>query len=785
MTRFNSMNSIILIGMDGTGKSTLGLMSATILHKKFIDLDSLIRQSSPSLIEETNNPQQQREYQHEVILSKIEEHQKNAVIILPSSCVDHVKTMELLINLKDDHPIVHIECELHRILQYLSYLDLRSDVSKYEKFLRFYNSRLTNYRNCSNFDFFNRNFEESIIDSEFSNKNLLALKSTEQDYIKFLKFIIYGLRDEYPKLLSISPEFKSNSTSIQLLFPYVLNDELDIVELTVGGDCIEILLCLKNFNRLEMKYQDFDEFISRIRRYTDQPIILTIEDDLEELFKEGFDYLDQVLYFLQSGIRLGLEFITLNLELFDLIPIEQAKKAYEILISISGETKIIGSYLSKEKNTDFWNSAKPFLICQHCEELKCDVIQIFKKKIFQHSENIDAISFLRKYSNSSANPLPISCFNKGKLGKFSRILNPILTPVLPNLIDDSKFPIDSNDLISSEVELTNQSFQKVLYSSFLKPPLKFYVFGANVSKSLSPPMHNLGYEILGLPHEFGIYESNNIDDLKNVIKQSNFGGIGVIMPFKLKALEYVDELSIDVKRIGALNTILAVRDSSNPYVIKKTVGFNTDWVGLKWCIYSNLSPINAVTKRTTALVLGSGGMGRATIYALISLGVEKIMIWNRTDSHAKVLANFYNQQSPMQIDETGYSNEIDYEIKVLDSLDASSKPVGWNFPTIIVSCIPGINSETNKATNFEVPDQWFQHVGGGVSLETGYNPLLTPMLVKAKTLNDRGWVAVHGLSYLYAQALTQFQIFTGRPAPKQMMRKALIKHFAGNRYNDF
>jgi shikimate 5-dehydrogenase len=60
--------------------------------------------------------------------------------------------------------------------------------------------------------------------------------------------------------------------------------------------------------------------------------------------------------------------------------------------------------------------------------------------------------------------------------------------------------------------------------------------------------------------------------------------------------------------------------------------------------------------------------------------------------------------------------------------------------------------------------------------QLAYNPLETPLLKQIRALSVRGWIAVHGLEVLPEQAYAQFELFTGRPAPKRLMEAQILKH---------
>ena len=68
---------------------------------------------------------------------------------------------------------------------------------------------------------------------------------------------------------------------------------------------------------------------------------------------------------------------------------------------------------------------------------------------------------------------------------------------------------------------------------------------------MSPLLHNTGFEILGLPFAYGLFETSVVsggeegEKVKALIRGEEFGGASVTIPFKLDVLPLLDELSDD------------------------------------------------------------------------------------------------------------------------------------------------------------------------------------------------------------------------------------------------
>tara|TARA_R100001015_G_C4598236_1_gene153303 strand:- start:426 stop:1055 length:630 start_codon:yes stop_codon:yes gene_type:complete len=111
------------------------------------------------------------------------------------------------------------------------------------------------------------------------------------------------------------------------------------------------------------------------------------------------------------------------------------------------------------------------------------------------------------------------------------------------------------------------------------------------------------------------FYSDNIEDSIKAVKSLDIKGFAVSMPFKVEVLNYVDELSKEVKHIGAANTIVNNRGYLKAY--------NTDWVGAYKYLLKRIDPL---LLSPPLKILGNGGFSKAVQYAcsLLKLNFEII-----------------------------------------------------------------------------------------------------------------------------------------------------------------
>lgn len=108
-------------------------------------------------------------------------------------------------------------------------------------------------------------------------------------------------------------------------------------------------------------------------------------------------------------------------------------------------------------------------------------------------------------------------------------------------------------------------------------------------------------------------------------------GANVTMPFKHDALKWVDSLSSQAKRAGAVNTI--IRDGEN------FIGDNTDGYGL----VADLQNHKVLLANAKILIIGAGGAAQGALPALLDAGIKSVTIFNRSLNKAEELVNYTNR----------------------------------------------------------------------------------------------------------------------------------------------
>lgn len=257
------------------------------------------------------------------------------------------------------------------------------------------------------------------------------------------------------------------------------------------------------------------------------------------------------------------------------------------------------------------------------------------------------------------------------------------------------------------------------------------VIGSPIEHSKSPLIHNVGLKKKNLNYKYFAFKVENPKNAIIAMKELNIIGYSVTIPHKIEIMKYIDKIDPLAKKIGAINTVFNKNG--------KLIGYNTD-------IYGAINPIKKISKinKKRAYVLGAGGAATAIVAGLKKEGAI-VTIFARRLSSAKKLAKKFNSNAKEL-------NEIDTEFDIL----INATPVGM-YPKINDSPIPSGKKIFKK---------------GQIVMDTVYNPTKTKLLINAKKNGAR---IIFGTEMFLEQAFVQFKIFTGKEAPKKIMRNTFLK----------
>lgn len=142
---------------------------------------------------------------------------------------------------------------------------------------------------------------------------------------------------------------------------------------------------------------------------------------------------------------------------------------------------------------------------------------------------------------------------------------------------------------------------------------QYGIIGFPLSSSFSRAHFNEKFEKEGLDSHYDLFPIENIDMFVNLIKNTEFSGMNVTIPYKQKVIPYLSELDDTAEKIGAVNVIKFDYQGD----IIKTKGYNTDAIGFEDSLLPLLQP-----HHNKALILGTGGASKAVAYVLDKNNIE-------------------------------------------------------------------------------------------------------------------------------------------------------------------
>ncbi len=300
--------------------------------------------------------------------------------------------------------------------------------------------------------------------------------------------------------------------------------------------------------------------------------------------------------------------------------------------------------------------------------------------------------------------------------------------------------------------------------------LRVGLIGNPVAHSYSPRFQQAAFDALGIPARYELWQTPASELPARVasLRASGCLGANITIPYKEAVLPLVDIVDPLAARIGAVNTVVH-RD-------EYLYGYNTDAPGLLRALVEQgvgrqLENAGVSLKGYTAVLLGAGGAARSAAFALASASIDALIIVNRNLERPQQLAAEVQQDSACQV--FSLSNP-DFLIPRSTSLIINATPVGMHFSNRQA----GEEGQVGGGGRWETEDVsplpaevLARFDAGTFVLDMIYNPVQTQLLRQARNLGLR---AANGLSMLLHQGALAFTLWTGQPAPLEIMRSTLL-----------
>ncbi|WP_064712955.1 shikimate dehydrogenase [Rhizobium bangladeshense] len=280
-------------------------------------------------------------------------------------------------------------------------------------------------------------------------------------------------------------------------------------------------------------------------------------------------------------------------------------------------------------------------------------------------------------------------------------------------------------------------------SEILLKPLKAGLIGSGIQASLTPAMHMKEGAAQGLDYDYELIDLVKLNaspaDLSRLIADAEargLAGLNITHPCKQLVIPLLDDLSPEARALGAVNTVV-LKDNGR-------FGHNTDWWGFAESFRRRLPQADL----SSAVQLGAGGAGVATAYAILTLGLKSLTVFDREHERAVDVAETMSALFPDASITAG--NDLEAAMKVASGL-IHATPTG-------MTKYPGV----------PLPPEFLERRHWVA--EIVYFPLETELLRQAR---QRGCRTLDGGGMAVFQAVGAFRLITGREADAGRM----LAHF--------
>ena len=272
------------------------------------------------------------------------------------------------------------------------------------------------------------------------------------------------------------------------------------------------------------------------------------------------------------------------------------------------------------------------------------------------------------------------------------------------------------------------------------------LLGHPVAHSLSGAMQQAAFDSLGIDARYELLDRRPIELAEAIadLRGDDFLGANVTSPHKERVVPMVDRLTEEAHATGAVNTITKEG--------KRLIGHNTDVPGFKVAL-DRLVGRQKMPRQ--AVVLGAGGGARAVVYGLLTENFQRVIIFNRHLHRAEGLVRYFGKSAAhMEL------RAMPWHESVIEAELAKTK-------VLINATAVGLNADETPVPGELLPPD-----------------LLVLDLIYGRTRLQReaasaGSSVQNGELMLLHQGAAAFTLWTGQPAPLELMQRKLEEARAG------
>ena len=272
------------------------------------------------------------------------------------------------------------------------------------------------------------------------------------------------------------------------------------------------------------------------------------------------------------------------------------------------------------------------------------------------------------------------------------------------------------------------------------------LIGHPVAHSLSGAMQQAAFDNLGIDASYELWDKPAIQLAEAIgeLRSDDFLGANVTIPHKERVVPMVDRLTEDAHATGAVNTI--TREG------KRLVGHNTDVPGFRVAL-DRLVGKQKMPRH--AVVLGAGGGARAVVYGLITEGFQRIVVFNRHLHRAEGLVKHFGRSAAhMEL------RAMPWHESIIEAELAKTK-------VLVNATSIGLTTDVSPIPAEIIPGDLL---------------VLDLIYAQTKLLRDAasaGCTVADGELMLLHQGAAAFNLWTGQPAPLELMQEKLAEARAG------
>lgn len=268
------------------------------------------------------------------------------------------------------------------------------------------------------------------------------------------------------------------------------------------------------------------------------------------------------------------------------------------------------------------------------------------------------------------------------------------------------------------------------------------LIGDNIASSSAPRLHKLAGQQNQIEVRYNRLVPTELDlDFKGVFSHcvvTGYRGINVTYPYKEIAAAMVKVPDPLTKSVGAVNTVLF--ETSGP------VGFNTDLTGF----VSAYQSVMMAQSPGIVCMVGTGGVGRAVAFGLVSLGAKELRLYDRDLAKAETLASALET-----------ANE-DILVSVCGSVEVATSGADG-----LINCTPvGMVGYEGTA----IPNHLMS--GASWAFDAVYTPVSTQFLQDAEA---QGLRIISGYELFFYQGVHAWKIFADKPLNETKLRQDLAQ----------